>query len=69
MARFHYFRWFLAFLLLSLGLAAGGLAWLASSESGLQTTGRLLASVTDGQLSLGGLKGRLLGPLSVDELR
>lgn len=69
MARFHYFRWFLAFLLLSLGLATGGLAWLASSESGLQTTGRLLASVTDGQLSLGGLKGRLLGPLSVDELR
>ena len=69
MVRFHYFRWLLAFLLLSLGLAAGGLAWLASSESGLQMAGRLLASATGGQLSLNGLTGRLLGPLSIDELR
>jgi translocation and assembly module TamB len=66
MARARRYWWLL---LLPPLAAAGGAAWLAASESGLRATGRLLASVSGGQFAADGLRGRLLGPLSVGELR
>ena len=57
------------FLLLLLLAAAGGAAWLTASENGLRATGRLLASASGGRLAVDDLGGRLLGPLSIGELR
>ncbi|MDR2452579.1 MAG: translocation/assembly module TamB domain-containing protein [Candidatus Accumulibacter sp.] len=54
--------------LLLIGVAAGGAVWLAASERGLETVGRLLVSASGGRLALSGLRGRLFGPMFADEL-
>ncbi|GHU27550.1 hypothetical protein AGMMS50256_07640 [Betaproteobacteria bacterium] len=49
--------------------AVGGVVWLAASESGLTTVCGLLVSTSGGRLAISDLRGRLIGPLSIGELR
>jgi translocation and assembly module TamB len=56
-------------LLLLFFTAVGGAVWLAASESGLTTVCGLLVSTSGGRLAISNLRGRLIGPLSIGELR
>lgn len=51
-----------------LGLGAGT-AWLLGTPSGLEASLALAGRLSGGQLEVTGARGRLLGPLAVDELR
>lgn len=51
-------------------LVLGGvLAWALATESGLRTLVRLAASASAGSVHVGEVRGRLIGPLEIDELR
>lgn len=54
---------------LLIGILIGGVVWLTSSESGLQTAVQLANQATAGQLQITQAKGRLLGPLDIANLR
>ena len=60
-------------LLLILALACcallAGAGWLVATESGLRTAARLSTAAVGERLQLSGIRGRLLGPLSIGELR
>jgi translocation and assembly module TamB len=47
----------------------GGIGWLTTSESGLQTAIQLAERGTAGQLHIAGASGRLLGNLDIGQLR
>ncbi|MDR0440744.1 MAG: hypothetical protein LBI59_07140, partial [Candidatus Accumulibacter sp.] len=56
------------FLLLILAVA-GGAVWLVNSNEGLRFATDWLGTATNGQLTVTAPRGRLLGPLSLGELR
>lgn len=59
----------LALTLAGLGLSlAAGLSWLVATESGLQASLGLARQLTGGQLQASGATGRLLGPLTLEQL-
>lgn len=60
----------LAAALLAAWLAGfGALAWLAASAHGLGALAGLAGSLSGGRLQVGGVSGRLLGPLGIAEIR
>ncbi|MDR0379679.1 MAG: translocation/assembly module TamB domain-containing protein [Candidatus Accumulibacter sp.] len=60
------FRYLLLLLILAV---AGGAVWLVGSDEGLRFAAGWLGTVSDGRLAVAAPRGRLLGPLSFDELR
>ena len=57
------------FALLASAAVIGGLGWLTTSESGLQTAIGLAQSATAGQLQIEQASGRLLGNIDIGQLR
>lgn len=55
--------------LATLGALCGGAAWLTGSESGLQTLSELASGASGGQLHIAQASGRLLGPLTLGQVR
>jgi len=64
-------RWRTAFALIGavLLVLSGLLAWTLATESGLRALVRLAGSATAGTVSVSEVRGRLIGPMEIDELR
>lgn len=64
-------RWRTAFALIGavLLVLCGLLAWTLATESGLRALVRLAGSATAGTVSVSEVRGRLIGPMEIDELR
>lgn len=64
-------RWRTAFTLIGavLLVLCGLLAWALATESGLRALVRLAGSATAGSVSISDVRGRLIGPMKIDELR
>jgi translocation and assembly module TamB len=62
--------WLRALVVLALlgGILAGGLAWLASSETAFAWALARLETMSGGRLKVTGVKGTLFGPISIDSI-
>src|SRR5262249_9494661 len=50
-------------------ILVGAVAWLLETTSGARAAVRIATGVLDGKLAVGGVEGRILGPLSLSGIR